>query len=218
MDLGVVNEYNITDLDPLTTYNVFVAAINSNGRGNEISIEAATLSNRLDGIMNHNLFRSSSARTIRVLWREPDINPLTTAPLLRYQMNVLGGTDMRVLDFTPDEFQTTGFHDVEITLTNVLLATQYEMIVVAFNIRGPGAPVLLRVYVPADTPSEPRNVMAIPTGPSSIQLTWDEPADDGGAPIDGYVIDFETPSLPRVRLDADARSYILPLDPLTSFE
>ena len=58
---------------------------------------------------------------------------------------------MRVLDFTPDEFRITGFHDVEITLTNVLLATQYEMIVVAFNIRGPGAPVLLRVYVPADS-------------------------------------------------------------------
>ena len=45
MDIGVVNEYNITDLDPLTTYTVFVAAINDNGRGNEISIEAATLSN-----------------------------------------------------------------------------------------------------------------------------------------------------------------------------
>ena len=45
MGLGVVNEYNITDLDPLTTYNVFVAAINSIGRGDEISIEAATLSN-----------------------------------------------------------------------------------------------------------------------------------------------------------------------------
>ena len=56
---------------------------------------------------------------------------------------------MRVLDFTPDEFRITGFHDVEITLMDVLVATQYEMIVVAFNIRGPGAPVLLRVYVPA---------------------------------------------------------------------
>ena len=40
----VVNEYNITDLDPFTTYTIAVAAINTNGRGDPAIIEADTLS------------------------------------------------------------------------------------------------------------------------------------------------------------------------------
>lgn len=42
---GNVTEYNITDLDPFTTYSIRVAAINSVDRGDPIIIEGDTLSN-----------------------------------------------------------------------------------------------------------------------------------------------------------------------------
>ena len=58
------------------------------------------------------------------------------------------GIDTRFLNFTPEEHGPSGLFDVDITLMNVLVNTDYSMIVEALNIRGPGTPVLLRVFVP----------------------------------------------------------------------
>lgn len=43
--VGLVNEFNITNLDPFTNYSIRVAAINDIGRGDPIIIVADTLSN-----------------------------------------------------------------------------------------------------------------------------------------------------------------------------
>ncbi len=38
-------------------------------------------------------------------------------------------------------------------------------------------------------PGIPRHLEAVSTGPDSVQLVWDVPSNDGGAPIDNYVIE-----------------------------
>ena len=54
------------------------------------------------------------------------------------------------------------------------------------------AEVRLAVPVQANVPQVPRNPQATPLGASSIQLTWDAPAGDGGAAIEHYAYRQQT--------------------------
>lgn len=50
-----------------------------------------------------------------------------------------------------------------------------------------------------DRPSAPRNVRVTAVSPNSVTLTWDEPEQDGGSPITGYIVE---------KAESSRRSYI----------
>lgn len=71
-------------------------------------------------------------------------------------------------------------------LTNLVVGTRYKISVAAVNADGESARV--DVYqVAAVMPDPPRNVQAVP-GNGWIDVYWDPPLDDGGAPIGSYYI------------------------------
>ena len=51
--------------------------------------------------------------------------------------------------------------------------------------------VLYRTLSPllAEVPSEPRNLTVVVNDANDVELKWREPESDGGAPIDGYLIE-----------------------------
>lgn len=71
-------------------------------------------------------------------------------------------------------------------MTNLVVGTRYKFSVSAVNADGESAKA--EVYqIAAVMPDPPRNVQAVP-GDGWIDVYWDPPIDDGGAPIGRYLI------------------------------
>jgi titin len=87
---------------------------------------------------------------------------------------------------------TGNFEGIECLITGLTAGTEYAVSVVAYNMAG-GGPAsstgLSSVATPYTTPGAPSSVL-VSADASSATVTWSAPADDGGSPITGYLVEY----------------------------
>ena len=176
--------YTHTGLDPGTTRYYRVAAINTAGPGPWSSVVQATTAVTVPGAPTSLRATPSGVRgsdRILLTWRPPSTDggsPITGYLIQMSPNGVSGWTDIETT-------RSTARNYLHIDLAPG--TTRYYH-VAAINAEGPGAystPPVPGTTNPAP-PSQPRNLSARATGPTSITLSWDVPASDGGARITGY--------------------------------
>jgi titin len=73
------------------------------------------------------------------------------------------------------------------TLNNLTNGVSYDLTVAAHNVAGYGLPSISVEANPMTLPGAPTGLAAVRNG-DQVTLTWDAPEDDGGSPIDYYVV------------------------------
>jgi len=96
---------------------------------------------------------------------------------------------------------TVGAESTRYTVPNLWEGNEYFFRVSAENDVGSSEPFELtqpvRCKLPFSPPSAPRNVRLSDVTRKTANLTWTTPSDDGGAPIQGYIVEKRTPYSPR---------------------
>lgn len=146
---------------------------------------------------------------------EPSISVAWTAPLDDGGSAVTGYL-VSLDDGTPVELGPTTFAH---TFSGLAPNTEYEVSVRAQNANGDGdaATTTATTAVAAvTTPSAPQSVTAEwdPEGLLAV-VSWDAPADDGGAPVEGYQVFFDGDFLGEVEADTTAVEITGAIDPGT---
>ncbi len=185
--------YTDTRLDPGTTRYYRVAAINSAGTGpwsddasatTEVTVPGAPTSLRATAPIG-----VEGSTQIRLTWRPPSSNGGSPITGYRIEWAVTRGGPWRFLVPGPTGTATTYLH------TGLAPNTTRFYRVRALNAEGQGDP---SNAIPGKTnaapPTQPRNLRARATGPTSITLAWEAPAGDGGERITGYTIQARGPS------------------------
>jgi hypothetical protein len=100
--------------------------------------------------------------------------------------------------------QEVGAGSRSVTFSGLANGTAYTFTVVARNEVGKGQGLPSASVRTPDVPAQPGAVRAT-TGTRSATVTWEAPAEDGGAPLTGYVVEA-APSGDRLTVDAGTHS------------
>ncbi len=131
-----------------------------------------------------------------------------------------GGSDItgyRVQWSTDDQFEASdpsaavGGAVLSRRVGGLVNGTEHWVRVRAVNGVGGGSWSLPVSAFPAAPPSAPQNLGAAP-GDGAVTVSWEAPADDGGSPIIGYLVQWDGPGLPggsdtEVTVDDDVLSH-----------
>ncbi|CAH8526186.1 unnamed protein product [Heterobilharzia americana] len=128
------------------------------------------------------------AETCKVTWKPPEDD---------------GGTP--ITDYLVERCDETGIWekvpglvlDNSINIKNLIKGKQYRFRVFAVNLMGNSEPGETKKAIlaknPYDPPGAPENLNIDEFDKRSVKLSWKPPADDGGNPIKGYLIEKRTP-------------------------
>ncbi len=181
-------EYSHTGLTPSTQRFYRVSAINSEGAGAASSsataiTAAATRPGRPTGLTATAVGRDK----IKLSWTAPtdDGGKAITGYRIDYQPQ----------RGWPTLVDNTGTTATEYTHEGLAPSTTHTYLVRARNGSGPRDVGAFSNQVTATTdaataPGAPSSVTATADGPTAINLSWEAPADDGGAAITGYRVEF----------------------------
>ncbi len=178
-----VTEQTLSDLTPGVIYEVRVAAINAVGESLFSPVRRAT-PYALPGAVN-NLSAVGKDKSIVLTWTKPvSQTTLSATVILRYRVEYstdgLNWDELELLqdtEATLEALRNGVPYDVRVTSAYVIEGTVYdgESVIVRATPRGvPDAPQNIRVEQIADV----------------ITVNWDAPANNGGAPLEGYIISF----------------------------
>ena len=124
------------------------------------------------------LTAASGDGEVKLTWAAPANNGGLTVTSYEYQYYETGAT-------ATDNWTDVG--DVlTATVPNLTNRTEYTFEVRAINPAGPGA-AEPKAGTPSSNPSIPQNLTAT-SGHGTITLSWDEPNDHGGTPIERYEV------------------------------
>ena len=180
---GSATRYSHTGLGPGTTRHYRVAAINSRGRGQFSGTVRATTAATVPAAPTSLRATGQTPTSITLAWNAPSHNGGAAITSYRIEVSHNGISGWQLLVVTTSATRAY-------TVRNLQPATTRYYRVAANNREGAGRPSLpARAATAADVPSAPRNLVAEAVGPSRIDLEWDPPADDGGAPVTGYRIE-----------------------------
>jgi fibronectin type 3 domain-containing protein len=157
------------------TYTYWVSAVNGAGEGPASSpVIAQPLGTPSAPI---GLAAATGRRTVRLSWAPPagTGGNITGYHVLRGdQPSTVGMAVVATLG------NVTSVEDA-----NVTCGQRYYYAVRAFNARNEGPPSAVADAVPSGPPSAPQGLSAVPRD-GSVELRWSTPANDGGAPVQGY--------------------------------
>lgn len=165
-----------TNVTPGTNYSYYVEAVNAWGPGAASDITSVTMPPGPPSAPQ-NIDSTASATNVTVWWDAPASNG--GAAIEQYWIYRAAENEAFGLYANVSAEETT-FVDWD-----VLPGTSYSYYVEAVNAFGPGAPSNITSANVPQPPSAPLDLAASKVL-GSIRLSWVEPADDGGAPIEGY--------------------------------
>ena len=185
--------YEDTDLEPNTTRYYRVAAISAAGTSDWSNVADATTDDLTvpgaptglratpDGLQG--------STQIRLNWSAPANDGGSSITGYRIERAVTRGGPWIIHVASTGSATTTYLH------TDLAPNTTRFYRVRALNAQGSGEPSnVAEGETNAARPGQPRNLRARATGPTSITLAWDAPANDGGERITGYTIQAQGPS------------------------
>jgi len=175
----LVDQNNITIVDRTATisgltngveYEVFVRATNSQGASATSEPVMGTPYTTPDAPTT--LVVSEHSTALDVSWVAPEFD---------------GGHTISeyVVSVSPSVGTMTMMSDTSARITGLQNGRNYYVSVKSVNPRGESTESETVVGVPRTAPSAPMTVSATP-GDTQVQLSWNPPADDGGAVIEGY--------------------------------
>ena len=89
-----------------------------------------------------------------------------------------------------DDAWVTGGGGLTYVIRNLTNGTEYDVRVRGVNTFGDGAWSGEATATPATLPGAPANVSATPTSNGEVTIQWDAPADDGGAAVSRYTVQY----------------------------
>ncbi len=185
---------DVTDLEATTCYGFRVSHQTSRFVNSHLSdaAYASTGTVAAPGAPTAPSATSDGTSTITLSWTAPTVpDPCSVITGYQIQQRVTGG-DWEDVTANTGSDATTYVHTSQ-TLTTV---RQYQ--VRAINAGGSGAWSTAVTAGMNVRPGAPQNLVATASGTTSIDLTWDAPASDGGSAITSY----------RVQVSTDGSSYV----------
>lgn len=175
VELGVEYYYNDTSVTNGATYFYKVTAKNSLGEGEPSAISATP------GLLPSeplNLASEASDSLVDLTWDPPQSDGGSAITDYRVYRGLTSGGET----FLVEVGLSFSYAD-----SNVTNGQTYYYVVRAKNPIGEGPPSWEVSATPLGLPSEPQDVAAY-SGLSFVNLSWSEPASDGGSPITNYII------------------------------
>ena len=195
-------DYHHLGLDPGSTRYYRVSAINSAGVGPESGVARATTDPVVPSKPTGLTATVNGTSQIDLAWSPPDEDG--GAPISGYRIEVFteGATGWAAL------LEDTRTSTTEYSHTGLEPASTWTYRVSAINSAGYGNPsTMARATTEPDVPAPPVDLTATANGTSRIDLAWEAPAYDGGAPITGYRVEVsENSGASWSVLVADTRS------------
>ena len=175
-----------------STRHYRVAAINEAGVGPWSNVASATTDATVPGVPTGlRVAPGGAGGTDRLLlrWTPPVSDGGSAVTGYRIETSLNGASGWVILVASTGSTATTHLH------TGLAPGTTRYYRVAAINDRGRGVySNVARGATNAARPGQPRSPRARADGPTSITLTWEAPASDGGAPVTGYRIRARGPN------------------------
>ena len=171
--------HQIPSLDNGSTYTVQVRAVNLAGTGPPASETGVPVS--VPGPPTSLTFRSSMGNLL-VSWDEPDNDG--GSPVTGYLVQWKDTGE----EFSDTERRAT-VTDPRHQITGLTIGNEHTVSVAAINATGTG-PAVTRSLLLVENPGVPREMMIEP-GNQQLTVTWQPPADDGGSPVTGYLVQWK---------------------------
>ena len=184
---GTGRTYADTGLNPGTTRHYRVYAINSIGDSPASNVDDATTASGTSTVPSAPRSLTAEAdgpTTINLSWEPP--SNTGSAPITGYRIEVSedGGSNWEEL--------VAGHRETTYSHTDVPQGIMCHYRVYAINSMGESAQASSATATTSATnsiPDPPTSLIATPSGPTIIDLSWDAPINTGGASITGYRIE-----------------------------
>ena len=206
--ISVTTSFSFGGLTNGTTYWFQVAAVNgfcgsgAPDSGPFITSNSATPATTPDQVTGVTTTSGPNAGNISVTWTTPGNGGLAISSyILQYRIS------------GPGSFTTiTGIGTTNTIVTGLANSTTYDIRVAAVNIAGTGAYSNIVIGLTFTTPNSPTNLTGT-AGNAQVSLTWTAPTNNGGTPITGYLVEYNStdPSGPwtPVNTGSTATTYTL---------
>ncbi len=167
-----------------TTRFYRIAAINAEGRGGYSNVARGATNAGRPGQPRSLRARADGPSGITITWQAPFSNG--GARITGYSIRAQGPHDGRWIVIRSN----TGSTATTFTHTSLQPVTAYRYQVAAINSVGPGNwSVEVGTTTHPDVPSAPFDLTARPIGTSQIDLSWQAPRNNNGAPVLGYRVE-----------------------------
>ena len=191
---NLLTEYLDNTVEELTNYGYRVFAINSEGIGDP-SNTAIVFTAGAPSAPNP-VATPTGTQSINLSWAIPDLNGGT---VVDYEIQRKTGTG-GILSFLDSTTNTS--YDDGTGLFTLAPATEYCYIVKVTTNVGSSPFSADACATTFDAPSAPLNLQVIALDGSSVDMSFDTPASDGGSPITGYKVERKLGAGSFVTLDA----------------
>ena len=176
--------YSHVGLNPATTRHYRVSAINVKGAGAPSNTAEATTDATVPNAPTRLRAMAEGTAQIDLAWTAPGFNG--GADITGYRIEVSEDAGSNWTDLAAN----TGVTETEYSHTGLDPASTRHYRVSAINEIGTGNPSnVANATTDATVPDPPTNLVANPSSPTQIDLTWVAPAYDGGAPVTSYRIE-----------------------------